>query len=147
MMRIFHNATQSSLRQLPQTNTQQRKHFFPTVWAAFAFVFWYVVNIMWNMTYCFYSPKVVCMPLKPQVQGHSCNDVILFLVTDTFRPVYLYLDIMTSYTLSPFLLTRIQTAVRLWKINFNDCYKRRAIKCTWPILRSLMTTQNECLLA
>ena len=36
------------------------------------------------------------------------------LVTDTFRPVYLYLDIMTSYTLSPFLLTRIQTAVRLW---------------------------------
>ena len=33
------------------------------------------------------------------------------LVTDTFRPVYLYLDIMTSYTLSPFLLTRVQTAV------------------------------------
>ena len=32
------------------------------------------------------------------------------LVTDTFRPVYLYLDIMTSYTLSPFLLTRVQTA-------------------------------------
>ena len=31
------------------------------------------------------------------------------LVTDTFRPVYLYLDIMTSYTLSPFLLTRIKT--------------------------------------
>ena len=31
------------------------------------------------------------------------------LVTETFRPVYLYLDIMTSYTLSPFLLTRIQT--------------------------------------
>ena len=31
-----------------------------------------------------------------------------------FRPVYLYLDIMTSYTLSPFLLTRFQTAVRLW---------------------------------
>ena len=31
------------------------------------------------------------------------------LVTDTFRPVFLYLDIMTSYTLSPFLLTHIQT--------------------------------------
>ena len=28
------------------------------------------------------------------------------------RPVYLYLDIMTSYILSPFLLTRVQTAVR-----------------------------------
>ena len=40
------------------------------------------------------------------------------LVTDTFRPVYLYLDIMTSYTLSPFLLTRIQTAVRLWVFIF-----------------------------
>ena len=32
------------------------------------------------------------------------------LVTDTFRPVYLYLDIMISYSLSPFLLTLIQTA-------------------------------------
>ena len=31
-----------------------------------------------------------------------------------FSHVYLYLDIMTSYTLNPFLLTRIQTAVRLW---------------------------------
>ena len=31
-----------------------------------------------------------------------------------FSPVYLYLDIMTSYTLNPFLLTLIQTAVRLW---------------------------------
>ena len=31
-----------------------------------------------------------------------------------FRPVYLYLDIMTSFTLSPFLLTRVQTGVRLW---------------------------------
>ena len=30
-----------------------------------------------------------------------------------FRPVYLYLDIMTFYTLSPFLLTRVQTGVRL----------------------------------
>ena len=29
-------------------------------------------------------------------------------------PVYLYLDIMTSYTLSPFLLTCVQTGVRLW---------------------------------
>ena len=31
------------------------------------------------------------------------------LVTDAFRPVCLYLDIMTSYTLSPFLLTHVQT--------------------------------------
>ena len=31
-----------------------------------------------------------------------------------FRHVNLYLDIMTSYTLSPFLLARVQTGVRLW---------------------------------
>ena len=37
----------------------------------------------------------------------------IFSKSYTFRPVYLYLDIMTSYTLSPFLLTRVQTGVRL----------------------------------
>ena len=62
----------------------------------------------------FFTTQMNVVELKHQVQGHSCNASFSILVTDTFRPVYLYLDIMTSYTLSPFLLTRVQTGVRLW---------------------------------